>query len=153
MVERWLLVAALLAPAALAGCAAPQQSFLGTFGSSGGLLGAWSVRAKACSSSASQDVLGTHTNVTFDERETRRILGADVNTGVYSGGKFGPRTVVIVDRPNPLRQVALRREACARFEVAHHVQPDGSIGADVELDCDTGDGGRVVASLHASNCR
>jgi hypothetical protein len=153
MLERWLLVPALLASAALSGCAATQQSFLGTFGSSGGLLGAWSVRAKACSSSASQDGFGTHTNVTFDEKQTHRITGADVNTGVYSGGPFGPRTVVIVDHPSPWRQVALRREACARFEVAHHVQPDGSIGADVELDCDTGDGGRVVASLHASSCR
>jgi hypothetical protein len=154
MLTGWRFVVALAAFVALAGCAAfAPGPALGTFGSNGGLLGAWSIRAVACSSSASQDGPETHTNVTFLEKEHHRFLGADLSTGVFSGGPFGSQTVAIVTRPDPLRQVSLSREACRRFEVAHHAQPDGSIGADVELDCDTGDGGRVVASLHGAGCR
>jgi hypothetical protein len=77
-----------------------------------------------------------------------------LSTGKFSGiGGGPPRDVVIVHRTDPLRQVALRIDSCRRYEVRHVPQPDGRIGADIELDCDTEDGARVTASLHALSCR
>ena len=56
-------------------------------------------------------------------------------------------------KTDPFRKVDIGREACTRFEVRHVSLPDGRLGADVELNCDTGDGGRITGSLHALSCR
>jgi hypothetical protein len=71
---------------------------------------------------------------------------------LLSTGKSLGRARVFVETFDPLRSVGIRENACRRFEVRHVPQPVGRLGADVELDCDACDGGRVVASLHAQSC-
>lgn len=143
---------------ALAGCASMPGPVLGRpgpalgrFGASGGQVGAWSAEAVRCVGSATTGPRPM-TNVVFAETRRHSFLGGWVGTGIVSDSRSGPSTFVSAHRPGTDLPAKLRQEACARFEVAHHVQPDGTIGADVELDCDTGDGRRFVASLHAATC-
>jgi len=75
MRTQYALVAAALA---LTSCGPPV--WLGTFGSSGGALGAWSTTAWSCSSGVSESADGRITTVTF-----RRRGQGDLSTGT------GPR--------------------------------------------------------------
>jgi hypothetical protein len=125
----------------LVACGGPGTG-LGSFASSGGLLGTWSVSAARCHSGMiDRKPLGPVSIVYFKRG------GDELSTTVNSR-----HTNVWVHRGSPFREVDIAPEACRRFEVRHVMQPDGRIGADVELDCDTGDGGRVTASLHAPSC-
>jgi hypothetical protein len=130
--------------------ASPPGPSLGTYSSTGGLLGAWTVHATSCKSAAMKSANGIRLGAMFNADDSNRGL---------DGFTFGVRTeggtsLIKVFRLAPsLREVQLERKACTRFDVTNRLQPDGSIAADVELDCDAGDGGRVVASLHAASCR
>ncbi len=137
---------------ALAGCASVSGPVLGRFGASGGKVDAWSADAVRCVWSTLSAGPVTMTSVVFAEKRGRSPSGGWVGTVVHSDGRSGPSTFVSAQRPGTFQPAKLHQETCARFEVAHHVQPDGTIGADVELDCDTGDGRRFVASLHAATC-
>ena len=134
---------------ALTGCASfAGTSRLGTFSSSGGLLGAWATTANYCSSGVSKDRFGTTTIVSFAHK-AGRFHPFELTTGAVSG-KPG---MVLLETGDPFRQLQLDAARCARFDVQQRIQPDGTLGADVELDCDTGDGNRVTASIHAASCR
>ena len=47
----------------------------------------------------------------------------------------------------------LKRQQCTRFDMRLLKSDDGGLGADVEVDCNTGGGGRITASLHAPRCK
>jgi hypothetical protein len=126
----------------VAGCSASAS--LGTFASSGGLLGTWSKTSYYCASSITES-LTTMTVVSFADNHHQWFS--------LSTGKSRGQDTVFVETSDPLRSVDIHKNACRRFEVRHIPQPGGRLGADVELDCDTGDGGRVLASLHAQSCR
>jgi len=118
---------------------------MGNFASTGGLLGAWETTATSCHSGVSTSPMGANTVVWFAHGS--RYSAFQLSTGVISG-----RMNVWVQRSAPFRQVDLERSRCARFEVQQRPQPDGTLGADIELDCGAGDGGRVTASIHAASC-
>jgi hypothetical protein len=118
----------------------------GTVTSTGGVLGAWSKAVSFCSSGVSMvAAVGTITSVSLGNVST----GVRLSTSAING-KVSRVSVMNFE---PFREVELRPEACARFEVQQHPMPDGAFGADVELDCKTDDGARVVASVYAASCR
>jgi hypothetical protein len=125
----------------------------GTVASTGGMLGAWSKAANFCSSGVNTTAaFGTTTIVSFGQRGPGG--GFVPNDYRLDTGAINGRIVrVAVMTSEPYREVELRPQACARFEVQQHPAPDGTLGADVELDCNTGDGERVMASIHAASCR
>jgi hypothetical protein len=138
---------------ATVGCASARPVY-GTLGASGGLLGQWSRIVDACSSGVDiSAAFGNTTVVRFDHVDPRSRHGITDGFEINAGMVNGKLMRVAVQRVDPHREVELRREMCRRFEVELRPQPDGTVGADIELDCDTGDGGRVVASVHAPSCR
>ena len=126
----------------------PPPSF-GTFSSTGGLLGEWSVSAGYCQSNVSQSPSGTVTGALFAKQAgsgSGRVADLITNVG-------DSMLRITIWRHEPARQIELRRESCTRYGLKHELQPDGTLAVDVEVDCDVGGGARVVASLHAPNCR
>jgi hypothetical protein len=145
------LVTAVALAAALAGCAsAPPPPGLGRLSSNGGLLGAWTSELNKCHSGVRSDTSGTIVTTWFEHAWGRHSSdGYELNVGSISGNLV----LVSVERREPFRQIELQADRCARFDVRSQLQPDGSVSVDVDLDCNTGDGGRVVASAHAPSCR
>lgn len=141
-----LAAAATLGVCVLAGCAPVLPALpMGSFASTGGLLGTWDTTATRCHSGVSTSAGDVITVVRF---EHGRHSSFELGTGAVSGRI----NMVDVQTSSPYRRVELERSQCARFEVQQRRQPDGTLGADIELDCGTGDGGRVTASLHAASC-
>jgi hypothetical protein len=131
-----------IAALALAGCAPP----LGRFASSGGLLGVWNTTANFCASGVTAGADGTTTVVWFSGGFFSHV---ELSTGVVAG----KLVLVSVQSASPYRKVDLSPEQCTRFEVQQRPEADGTLGADIELDCDGGNGGRITASIHAASCR
>ena len=138
----WLGLAG-MALMVVAGCGALRGAPLGYVTSSGGLLGTWSETAYRCGSGIESRLSVRSTFVYF-----KTVGSSELSTGIRSS-----ETYVWVRRYNPYREIDVAPESCRRFEVRHVPQPDGRIGADIELDCDTDDGGRITASLHVPSCR
>jgi hypothetical protein len=132
----------------LGGCASGVWPSLGWFASVGGLLGTWDEVANFCASGIESGAFGRNTVVWFSHR-SGRSHAYQLSTGALDG----KLTMVAVERGAPFRRVELRSDRCARFEVHQVPAADGTLGADVELDCETDDHGRVTASLHAASCR
>ena len=137
----WLGLAG-MALMVVAGCGALRGAPLGYVTSSGGLLGTWSASAYRCGSGIESRLSARSSFVYF-----KRAGSFELSTGILSG-----ETYVWVQRYDPFREIDIARESCRRFEVRHVPQPDGRLGADVELDCDTGDRGRITASFHVRSC-
>ncbi len=141
---------------ALGGCVPPPlpPPSLGTFASSGGALGAWSTDAYVCSASVGESPIGTTMTVSFTHgREGRGGKWVHDTTFRFSvGEEAGALRLVTVERTGPDRQVQIKPETCTRSEVQLESQPDGSVAATIDLDCDSGDGGRLTASIHAPRC-
>ncbi len=118
----------------------------GTIASTGGLLGAWEASAGYCQVNVIAVGGRTSSGVTF----TRQLGDFDrlLTAVVRSKGSKGSSGVV-VDVSKPSRQVVIKAAQCAHFDVR---VPGGGGGADVEIDCDAGEGARVKASLHAASC-
>jgi hypothetical protein len=127
---------------------APPPPSFGTFSSTGGLLGEWSISAGFCQSNVTQSPRGTVTGALFARQAgfgSGRV--ADLITGVGDS-----MSRIVIWRHEPDRQIELRRELCTRYGLEHELHADGSLSVDVEVDCDVGNGARVVASLHAPAC-
>ena len=118
----------------------------GTFASTGGLLGAWEASAAYCQVSVIAAGGRTSSGVMFT-RQLGDFQSPALTAVVRSKGSSG----VVVEVGRPSRQVVIKAKQCARFEVR---VPGGAggVGADVEIDCDAGEGARVRASLHAASC-
>jgi len=143
---RWILRAlAGFAAISLSSCAEP---LLGTMTSYGGEIGDWNVTANSCYSSARQAAVGSVSLFTFARRSGPFPL-IQLNVGSVSGRP----ELVTVQTSDPPREIQLHAEDCTRFDIQQHRNTDGSIRADAELECATGDGWRFIASLHAESCR
>ncbi len=117
----------------------------GTFASTGGLLGAWEASAGYCQVSVISKDGRTASGVMFTKR-----LGDFVPALTAVVRSQGPSGVVL-EVGNPARTLVLKARQCARFDVRVPAGATG-VGADVEIDCDAGQGARVKASLHAASC-
>lgn len=127
------------------GLTSDAQSY-GTFASTGGFVGTWSTTASRCSSGESQSASETLSWAQFDEPQRRSDYSLMLQAA--SGKVFG----VVVQRARPFRSVDFTQEQCSRFDVGLRSHADGSLSADVELDCTATDGGRVTASIHCAAC-
>jgi hypothetical protein len=140
-----LMAVASIALAGLTGCA---ETILGNLTSTGGDIGDWNVTANYCSSSVVGRPLGS-TSLVWAAHRTGTFSLLRLNTGAVSGRII----LVSMETTDPPREIHLHPEDCAHMDIRQPRQPDGSVGLDVELDCRTGDGGRITASVHAESCR
>lgn len=129
----------------LAGCAEP---LLGNMWSYGGEIGDWNTTVNYCYTTAHQGTVGSTSLISFAHR-TGNFPLMQLNVGSVSGRP----TLVTVQTSDPSREIQLHREDCKQFDMRQHRNTDGSIGADVQLDCETGDGWRFTASIHVESCR
>ncbi len=123
----------------------PPPSF-GTIVSTGGLLGSWTFPAGYCQATVLVKGGLRREGFLFSQR-----LGAFEHTFTVISESGRPKGVAI-ETLSPSRNVVLSPKQCARFDLRVQKSDDGSLGADVEVDCSSGDGGRVTASLHAPRC-
>jgi len=115
----------------------------GTFASTGGLLGAWEASPAYCQVTVMAKDGQTVTGVMF----TRRL--GDFHPSLTAMATSKGTSGAVVQVGNPARMLVLKPKQCRRLEVK---VPAGGTGADVEIDCDGGEGARVKASLHAPSC-
>ncbi len=118
----------------------------GTFASTGGMLGTWNATAGHCDSGANQMGGDTMSWANFEEGSR----GGEYSLRV--GAESGKVDSVAIQRARPYRSVDISREQCLRFDAKLRMQSDGSMAADVEIDCIAPDGGRVTASIHDAAC-
>jgi hypothetical protein len=137
---------AALASFVLASCVVHEPA-MGRFSSQGGMLGTWNAEATYCASTIESSPVGRSAVVWFAHK-TGRVTTFELSIGEVEG----TLNTVAVARVEPSRRVVLRLDHCRRLEVRQHPGVDGALGADVELDCEPAEGGRVTASLHAANC-
>jgi hypothetical protein len=118
----------------------------GTFASTGGMLGTWNATAGHCYSGANQSGGDMMSWAKFEE---------DAHGGGYSlrvGAESGNVDSIGIQRMRPYRSVDVSRDQCSRFEAKLRPQSDGSMAADVEIECAMPDGGKVTASIHDASC-
>ncbi len=106
------------------------------------MLGEWSTTANYCATRASW------TKIVWVAHRSGHYVDFQITLGVSSGKVV----MVTMQKSDPRREIQLHPEDCQLFDVRTHVEPDGSLGADVELDCQGGDGARVTAAIHAESC-
>jgi hypothetical protein len=142
--------ASLASPAPLGTVTPPREERplevppLGTFASTGGLLGEWTMTAGYCQSLVSEKDGQTTIGVLFTKDVDRLFVA-----------KFAPgrQPAIAIKMINPSRELDVRRDQCARFDAQARLLPDGAIDVDIDLECNVREGARVTASLHASHCR
>jgi hypothetical protein len=145
-------IALLAAPAsALPGCA--SYPVTGTFASSRGMLGAWTIASDACRASLSDEGAGLVTVVHFgresafhDVPTVSPYYTLDVVTVA------GQIASVSMSRAQPMRSVQVSAAQCTRADARFEPGPDGRVIADVELDCDAGNGEHLSAAIHGARC-
>ena len=118
----------------------------GTFASTGGMLGTWNATAGHCYSGANQIGDDTMSWANFEEGSH----GSEYSLRL--GAEAGKVNSVAIQRARPYRSVDISREQCSRFDAKLRTQSDGSMAADVEIECTAPDGGKVTASIHDAAC-
>jgi hypothetical protein len=134
-----------LAVLGLAACAHGGSATIeGRIASGGGYLGSWDFYPTVC------EAQGDSTVVLAEEGDDkRRLLLID-----RSGGKGTRRQKVDVhvdgDTPNGAMDILLTDARCVTSSL--HRGEGGSFNGSVEVDCETGEGGRVRGTVKFANC-
>jgi TPR repeat protein len=124
----------------------PKVPTYGTFASTGGMLGTWNTTAGHCYSGANQIGGDTMSWANFEESSH----GSEYSLRI--GAEAGKVDSVAIQRARPYRSVDVSREQCSRFDAKLRTQSDGSMAADLEIECSMPDGGKVTASIHDAAC-